>query len=528
MVSMGHRVQLIDMKTPAGTSDAQLNEPVTGAQPTPLGPTLPLDRPFTVPSTPRSTSQQEYTVNRGDVLAAGSKIVKKLEKRESDKNVRKDEVAAWLDEHKVRVLPGEIKDRVELWGRRFTPPHPVVSWITKASADLTEYSHTTTELLPHEPLGTLEMVIHPLHDLVEHAKTLEPDTRRRFEAMARNLVDLTDLYTMQHEWSQGKMKELTEVLSKALHYFKVCVNQEGNSVNMDEVRQAIHIMNTSINDMNNGITMSMESPAKKRKLELSSSEDHTEQRRADLQKLVDEWVRSSDPLNEVTRRDVGDDQGSKSVQQAALDEEQWVSFMQQDGTFPTYQLMSVSRNDKFVTVVLASANVNANPSGVGDRGQEATTPNRNDYTVIYALRSIEKYKIMSDGLGNADLRRAISSLVKFRWVSTGCERLLSLRYSKIESFHTLIRHTPQGNLPMRSLVPKAAPWLTRSRQDNQPTHSHLKTSLSRNTSSTLLLHRSLNTYSPVVIIDTFRICQKVADTLEDSMDTAERTFASSV
>ncbi|KAH8737844.1 hypothetical protein BGZ61DRAFT_512360, partial [Ilyonectria robusta] len=218
MISM---VQLIAMDTPpAGPSDAQLNEPVTGAQLAPLGPTLPLARHFTVPSTPRSTSQLEYTVNRGDVLAAGSKIVKKLEKRESEENVLKDEVAAWLDEHKVRVLPGEIKDRVELWGRRFTPPHPVVSWITKASADLMEYSYTTTDLLPHEPLGTLEKVINPLHDLVEHAKTLEPATRRRFEAMARNLVDLTDLYTKQHEWSQGKMKELTEVLSKALHDFK--------------------------------------------------------------------------------------------------------------------------------------------------------------------------------------------------------------------------------------------------------------------------------------------------------------------
>lgn len=160
------------------------------------------------------------------------------------------------------------------------------------------------------------------------------------------------------------MKETTEVLSKTLHDFKVCVNQEGNSVNMDEVRHAIHIMNTSINDMNNIITMSMESPAKKRKLALPSSEDHAKQRQADLQELVDgmffilpercpvmkqfqdliqsyephafdgidsdrnicrqrhieliqkqwsgstgtEWVRSSDPLQEVTRRDVGDDQ----------------------------------------------------------------------------------------------------------------------------------------------------------------------------------------------------------------------------
>ncbi|KAH7023586.1 hypothetical protein EDB80DRAFT_886140 [Ilyonectria destructans] len=329
----------------------------------PLAPSPLLDRPFTVPSTPRSTFQQEYTVNRGDVLAAGSTIVEKIEKRESDENVLKDEVAAWLDEHKVRVLPGEIKDRVELWGWRCTPPHPVVTWIANASADLTEYSYTTTEQLPHEPFRTLEMVIHPLHDFVELAKTLEPAVRKRFEAMARNLVDLTDLHTKQHEWSQGKMKELTEVLSKTLHDFKVCVNQEGNSVNMDGVRQAIDVMNTSMNDMNNRITMSMESPAKKRKLSLPSSEDHAKQRRADLQELVDgmffilpercpvmkqfqefirsddpnafdgidtnreicrqrhieliqkqwsgstgtEWVRSSDPLREVIRRDIGDE-----------------------------------------------------------------------------------------------------------------------------------------------------------------------------------------------------------------------------
>lgn len=111
MVSMRHRVQLIATDTPpAGPSDAQLNELVTGAQLAPLGPTPLLDRPSTVPSTPRSTFQQKYTVNRGDVLAAGSQIVKKLEKRESDGNVLKDEVAAWLDEHKVRVLPGEVKE----------------------------------------------------------------------------------------------------------------------------------------------------------------------------------------------------------------------------------------------------------------------------------------------------------------------------------------------------------------------------------------------------------------------------------
>lgn len=53
-----------------------------------------------------------------------------------------------------------------------------------------------------------------------------------------------------------------------------------------------------------------------------------------------------------------------------------------------------------------------------------------------------------------------------------------------------------------------------------------QTSLSHNTSSTLLLHRVLNTYSHAVIIDTFGICQEVADTLEDSMDTAETTLAS--
>lgn len=107
-------------------------------------------------------------------------------------------MTAWLDEYKVRVLPGDIKDRVELWARRFTPLHPVVSWIGNASADLTEYSYIATELLPHEPFRTLEMVIHPLHDFVELAKTLELATRKRFEAMARNLTDLADMYTKQH------------------------------------------------------------------------------------------------------------------------------------------------------------------------------------------------------------------------------------------------------------------------------------------------------------------------------------------
>lgn len=63
--------------------------------------------------------------------------------------------------------------------------------------------------------------------------------------------------------------------------------------------------------------------------------------------------------------------------------------MQQDGTFPTYQLISVSRNDNFVTMVLASADVNANPSGVGDRGQEATTPSRYVYTLFIIYKSLQ-------------------------------------------------------------------------------------------------------------------------------------------
>ncbi|KAL6403875.1 hypothetical protein AUP68_13248 [Ilyonectria robusta] len=53
-------------------------------------------------------------------------------------------------------------------------------------------------------------------------------------------------------------------------------------------------------------------------------------------------------------------------------------------------------------------------------------PSRNEYTVICALRNLEKCETMSDELGNADLRPHYLTIPRPRFYSIGVEVLTSL------------------------------------------------------------------------------------------------------
>ncbi|KAH8737874.1 hypothetical protein BGZ61DRAFT_439154 [Ilyonectria robusta] len=101
------------------------------------------DGPCEIPRTPDHTSEVGYTINRQQVMAAGSGTLHKLGKRKFHQGALKEEILDWLDEHKARVLSDEAKDMVYTWGCRFNDT--VANWVEQATSDLMEYSYTITK-----------------------------------------------------------------------------------------------------------------------------------------------------------------------------------------------------------------------------------------------------------------------------------------------------------------------------------------------------------------------------------------------
>ncbi|KAH7023604.1 hypothetical protein EDB80DRAFT_807657 [Ilyonectria destructans] len=204
-----------------------------------MTPTLLDDGPLEIPPTPGHTFVMGYTVNRQQVMAAGSGILHKLGKRQYHQGALKEEMLDWLDEHKARVLSDEAKDMVYTWGCRFN--ETVANWVEEATSDLVEYSYTTRKSLSNAEVEQ--------------------------EVANQTITSIT-------------LRE----------HLKLINNIEG----------AMSYISAKIDSLPQNVPEKINAPSKKRHLELSTTK--TEHVKVDLQQLVDELMFIKPPGSRILQK----------------------------------------------------------------------------------------------------------------------------------------------------------------------------------------------------------------------------------
>ncbi|KPM33902.1 hypothetical protein AK830_g12670 [Neonectria ditissima] len=136
--------------------------------------------------------QRKKTVKRSEVMEQGRELIQKLNDRQA-RNEIAGEMHAWLDEHKVKVLPGQVKDQLFVWGLQHGSEIKV--WAHSAPDDLEEYTYTYEEegeAAPQSMLVRRDILGKPLQEIRLVAADLDEARQRRLMRPVRRLENGID------------------------------------------------------------------------------------------------------------------------------------------------------------------------------------------------------------------------------------------------------------------------------------------------------------------------------------------------
>ncbi|KAH7175464.1 hypothetical protein EDB81DRAFT_939612 [Dactylonectria macrodidyma] len=130
-----------------------------------------------VPSLSDPPILQSKNITRDEVMIQGVELLQKLGSRQHNRRDLSEEMNAWLDEHKVRVLTQHAKGLVYLWGMKYD--RKFTFWVHRAYEDLTEYSYTDDEEVTQPLLSWRDLIKEPLREMRFIAAESDRDMQRR-------------------------------------------------------------------------------------------------------------------------------------------------------------------------------------------------------------------------------------------------------------------------------------------------------------------------------------------------------------
>ncbi|KAK7420304.1 hypothetical protein QQZ08_010504 [Neonectria magnoliae] len=161
-----------------------------------------------VPRYPKTTIiQRTKTVKRSEVMEQGSELIQKLYDRQYKADIS-EEMNAWLDEHKVKVLTGEVKDRVFVWGLQHGSK--IKAWVHQAPDDLEEYTYTYEEEVPQSLIVRRDILNRPLQEIRLVAAELNEGSQRRVMRPVRRLENGIDWLDWHERQRHAEREEATE------------------------------------------------------------------------------------------------------------------------------------------------------------------------------------------------------------------------------------------------------------------------------------------------------------------------------
>ncbi|KAH7157451.1 hypothetical protein B0J13DRAFT_603209 [Dactylonectria estremocensis] len=129
--------------------------------------------------------QSNNIIKRKEVMEQGVELLDKLGSRQHNRRDLSEDMNAWLDEHKVRVLTQHAKGLVYLWGMKYD--RKFTFWVHRAYKDLAEYSYTDDEEATQPLLSWRDMIKEPLREMRSIAAESDRDTQRRIIHVTKQL-----------------------------------------------------------------------------------------------------------------------------------------------------------------------------------------------------------------------------------------------------------------------------------------------------------------------------------------------------
>ncbi|KAF7554000.1 hypothetical protein G7Z17_g3251 [Cylindrodendrum hubeiense] len=249
--------------------------------------------PIELDDTPRLSTppilQRKIAIKRDEVMEQGRHLLHRLGNRDYNQRDLIDEMDAWLDEHRVKVLTDEAKGKVYIWGwkydRKFT------FWVHRAYENLSEYSYVDDERFTQPILAWRDMIKEPLREMEQIATGLGGDGQQRILRVVGNLQKGMAWLDWQEQRRHAQREAAADQEKRVRGEFsaattRATISHEALNVSrgkLDELLRKTDEVLVAVTSKDGG-------PSKKRRVESTSTSSKRGQIANDAQHLVDNLV----------------------------------------------------------------------------------------------------------------------------------------------------------------------------------------------------------------------------------------------